>query len=96
MAISDAILYPLIVLMLVVAVIIFLYGGLEYVLGAGNDAAREKGQKHLLWGIIGLVIMVSAYGILRIAGNIVGVDVPDPVETGSGVNYLDLDYSGPQ
>tara|TARA_B100000745_G_scaffold282690_1_gene216182 strand:+ start:573 stop:908 length:336 start_codon:yes stop_codon:yes gene_type:complete len=95
-AISDAILYPLIVLMMAVAVVIFLYGGLEYVLGANNDGAREKGQKHLLWGIVGLVVMVSAYGILSLASSFFGVDVPAPVDTGEGVHYLDNNFFSPQ
>lgn len=67
--INQAILYPLISLFIGVAVIVFLWGAFEYVYNADNDAGREKGRQHLLWGTIGLLVMVSAVAILNIAAN---------------------------
>ncbi len=71
--INDVILFPLISLMSGIALLFFLYGVFEYIKGAGSAEAHEKGQKHILWGIVGLLIMVSAYAILTIAANTVGV-----------------------
>ncbi len=65
--INDAILFPLITLMMAVALLIFLYGAFEYVKGAANDASREEGSRHLLYGTIGLLVMLSALAILNIA-----------------------------
>lgn len=78
--INAIILFPLITLMTVVALVVFLYGAMEYVLNANNDAKKTEGRKHILWGIIGLLVMVSAYAILTIAANTIpGVEVPDPI-----------------
>jgi len=74
--INAVILFPLITLLTVIALLYFIWGGFQYVLGANNDTARADGKKHLLWGVIGLLVMLSAYGILTIAGNTIGVD-PD-------------------
>jgi len=74
--INQVILFPLITLLTVIALLYFLWGGFQFVLGANNDGARETGKKHMIWGIIGLLVMLSAYGILTIAGNTIGVD-PD-------------------
>lgn len=71
--INEVILFPLITLMLAIALLVFLYGAFEYVLSAGNDQVRTKGKQHLLWGIIGMAVMVSAYGILTIAASTFGV-----------------------
>lgn len=72
----GAILYPLITLMTVVALVVFLYGCMEYVLNATNDDKRAQGQKHILWGLVGLLVMLSAFAILQIAANTFNINTP--------------------
>ena len=72
---NDVILFPLITLLTVVALVVFLWGGFQYVYNASNEGKRAEGAKHLLWGTIGLLVMISAYAILTIAANTIGVDV---------------------
>lgn len=74
---NQAILFPLITLMLTVALVVFLYGCFLFIMGAAEPGKREEGRKHIMWGIIGMLIMVSAYAILNIAANTFGVDVPN-------------------
>ncbi|MCA9359319.1 hypothetical protein KC926_03895 [Candidatus Kaiserbacteria bacterium] len=64
---NDIIIYPLIALLTAVAFLVFLWGCTEYFMNATNDQAREQGVKHITYGIIGLVIMISAFAILSIA-----------------------------
>ena len=71
--INNAILFPLISLLVGVALLVFLYGVYEYVLNSDNDSERQKGQQHMLWGIVGLVVMMSAMAILSIAANTFGL-----------------------
>lgn len=73
---NDAILYPLITLMMTVALIVFLYGCFEFIVNAGNDSSRSAGKKHIMWGVVGMVVMVSAYAILNIAAGTFGITVP--------------------
>ena len=72
--INDAIIFPLITLMMAVALLVFLYGAFEFVKGASNEADRSTGKQHMLWGVIGLLVMLSAYTILYIAGATFGVE----------------------
>jgi hypothetical protein len=72
--INDAILFPLITLMLAVALLIFLYGAFEYVKGAANDGDRETGRRHLLYGTIGMLVMISALALLTIAAGTFGLE----------------------
>jgi high-affinity Fe2+/Pb2+ permease len=65
--INNAIIFPLVSLMLGVAVLVFVWGGYQYLLNADNATARSEGQKHMLFGIIGIVVMISAFTILTIA-----------------------------
>lgn len=64
---NEVILYPTIALLSAVAFLVFLWGCAEYFMNAANDKAREQGVKHITYGIIGLVVMVSAFAILKIA-----------------------------
>lgn len=71
--INDAILFPLITLMMVIALVVFLYGAFEYVKNAGSEEGRSKGKNHLIYGVIGMLVMLSALGILTIAANTFGL-----------------------
>jgi hypothetical protein len=71
---NDIILYPLIALLSAVAFLVFLWGCAQYFIHATNDQARQQGVKHITFGIIGLVVMLSAFAILRIAASTFGLD----------------------
>jgi hypothetical protein len=73
---KGAILFPLIMLLMGVALLIFLWGVFTYITHAEGDEARQTGKRHMIFGIIGLVIMVSAYAILQVALNTFGITVP--------------------
>ncbi len=70
---NDIILFPLIALLSGIAFLVFIYGCAVYIFNAENETARTEGKKHILYGIIGLVIMISAYGLLIIATNTFGL-----------------------
>jgi len=64
--IEANILNPLISLLFAVALLYFLYGVFELIKGREDPDAHDKGGQHILWGVIGMAIMVSAYGIIHI------------------------------
>jgi hypothetical protein len=73
--IESAILFPLMTLLMAVALLMFLWGMYEYVLNADDEGARSTGKQHMLYGIIGLLVMISALGILKIAAGTFGIAV---------------------
>ena len=84
---NEVILFPLIALLLGVAFLVFIYGCAEYIFKSGNESARSEGIKHITWGIIGLVVMTTAWAILSLATGTIGLSdelecANDP--TGSG------------
>lgn len=70
---EELILNPLIILLTAIALLVFLWGVFQYVSNASSGEAREEGRKHIIWGIVGLLIMLSAYAILQIALNTFGI-----------------------
>lgn len=71
---NNAILFPLIALLTGIAFLYFLWGCAQYIMNANNDAAREDGKKHIMYGLIGLVVMMSAFAILSLAVNTFGLE----------------------
>jgi hypothetical protein len=65
--VNDVIIFPLIALLTGIAFLVFLYGCAEYILNASNEQGRKQGTQHVMYGIIGLVVMLSAWSILQIA-----------------------------
>mgnify|MGYP006929370953 CR=1 FL=1 len=56
---------PFITLLIAAGLLMFFWGLAEFILSAGNEDGRSKGKKHMLWGIVGLFIMVSAKAIIE-------------------------------
>ena len=64
--IKGYILNPIIGFMFAVAVVMFIYGIVEYIWSADNEEKVEVGKKHMIWGIAGMFVMLGVYGILNI------------------------------
>lgn len=57
---------PFILLLFGVAVLVFLSGVFRYIAGSNSDEARTTGRSHIIYGLIGMFIMVSVFGIIHI------------------------------
>mgnify|MGYP001567175337 CR=1 FL=1 len=67
--IKKAIVDPIIYFLFALALAYFLYGVFELIRNADSEEARRAGQRHVLWGVIGMFIMVSFYGIMHVICN---------------------------
>lgn len=72
----QVIVNPIIQVAFAVATIVFVYGVFEFIRGADNPEVRKQGQQHILWGLIGLAIMVSVFTIIDILLNTLGAGTP--------------------
>lgn len=71
-AIQREIINPLITLIALAAFIVFIWGVVEFIRNGDNQEKRRSGQQHMIWGIIGLVILFGAQAILQIIARTVG------------------------
>ncbi|MHB1163171.1 MAG: hypothetical protein ACYCZZ_01420 [Minisyncoccota bacterium] len=58
---------PIILLLAASAFVVFLWGVFEFIAHAGDVTERKKGKDAILWGLVGLVIIFGAYGIINLA-----------------------------
>ncbi len=71
---NAKIINPLIELAFIVALVVFLWGVTDYIRGAANEKKREEGRQHMLWGVIGFVIMFGVFGIITILTRTLGIN----------------------
>ena len=62
----------LIPVLIALALVVFFFGLVRYIWGGGKDSTA--GRKIMFAGLIALFIMVSIWGIIRLAQNALGVD----------------------
>ncbi len=72
--INRLIINPLILLMFSVAVLVFFFGIFQMIANNESDESREKGKQNMIYGILGIFIMVSVYGIIRFLLATFGLD----------------------
>jgi hypothetical protein len=68
---ADQIINPLIWFALVIATLVFLWGLVQFIMAnsSGDEDGIKTGKKHLIWGVIGLFIMLSVRGIIAVIQN---------------------------
>jgi len=76
--INRIIINPLIALLFVVAFVLFLFGLFKFFGNREDTSALEDGKRHMMWGIIGMAIMVSVFGIMQLIINTLDVRGIDP------------------
>lgn len=57
--------FNVIPLLFVIATVIFLWGIIKFLTAAGNEEKLKEGKKLMMWGIIGLAVMLAAWGLVR-------------------------------
>ena len=70
LSVLNSIIIPL---MIAIAVIIFFYGVVKYVLATGDDAARAQARSLMIYGVVGLFVMVSIWGLVGLLQGTFGI-----------------------
>jgi succinate dehydrogenase/fumarate reductase cytochrome b subunit len=71
--VNKLIINPLITLLFALAVVYFLWGVLGFFLNQDNEEQRTESKKHMLWGVIGITIMMGVWTILSIILNTLNI-----------------------
>lgn len=58
----------------ILALVVFLWGVVQYVINTDDEAKKSKGKEFMVWGIIGLTVMFSVWGLVKIVSTTFGVD----------------------
>lgn len=78
--VNELIINPLIIFLFALAVVYFLYGVFEFISKGENEEAKTKGKSHIIWGVVGIVIMMGVFTILNMIMNTFNIENIDPKE----------------
>ena len=56
-------------LWITIAVVVFIYGVIDFIRNAENPEARAEGRRLMIWAVIGLFTVVSIWGIIAVMTN---------------------------
>ncbi|MFA6353907.1 MAG: hypothetical protein WCW93_03165 [Candidatus Paceibacterota bacterium] len=71
--VDEMIINPLIGLLFALAVVYFLYGVFEFLSNQDKEEKKTTGKQHMIWGIVGITIMMGVWTILGIVMNTLGI-----------------------
>src|SRR3990167_2754683 len=71
--VNSEIINPLILFLFALAVVFFLWGMLEFILNQQSEEAKTTGKSHMIWGIVGIAIMLGVWTILNIVLNTLNI-----------------------
>ncbi len=65
-------------LIFALALAMFVWGVVQFVINSSEEAKKEKGRQFMLWGIIALAVMVSVWGLVKILSTTFGIEYVIP------------------
>ncbi len=75
--VNRMIINPIILLLFALALAYFLYGVFQFIANQENEEKKTTGKNHMMWGIIGITIMMGVWSILNVVlstFNITGIN----------------------
>ena len=84
------------------ALLFFLWGVLKAFVIKGDEDSRSEGKQYMVWAILGLVVMVSLWGIVNLLSGALGLggdsleNIPDAPDVIGGGTATDGTGVGPR
>lgn len=71
--ITVAILNPILALLFAAGLLVFMWGIVQFLIGlSGDSESKDDGKRHMLWGVIGMFVMVAAVAIVNLVASSIG------------------------
>ena len=63
-----------------IALLAFFWGLVKFIFAAGDETAKDKGKRIMLWGLIALFVMVAVWGLVKFIANALEIDTGGTIE----------------
>lgn len=72
--VTTAIINPILALLFAAGLLVFVWGLVQFLIGlSGESESKDDGKRHMLWGVIGMFVMVAAVAIVNLVASSIGV-----------------------
>ena len=77
--VNQFVLNPLIFLAFAIAFIVFFWGIFQFIFSQTADDKRDEGKRKIFWGLFGMFIMISVYGLIGLILGTFGIAPVYPI-----------------
>ncbi len=60
-------------LLITIAMIGFIWGVIQMFINPNNEEARKQGKSYVIWGLVGLFVIISVWGLVAVLTNTFGI-----------------------
>lgn len=89
---NDLIIRPLILMVFAAGFFLFMYGLVEFLWNSREGEINDNGKRHMLWGIVGMFIMVSVGGILALILGTFGINSQSATDTSNANSFSSFSF----
>jgi uncharacterized RDD family membrane protein YckC len=88
--IIEAIINPALMLLFTVGFFFFVFGIVEFMNEIRKGGDGRAGKQHMLWGVVGMVIMSSIWGIMGLINSTfgLGIDFSNPLNSNINASQI--------
>lgn len=69
---------PAILVIFAAGFFLFIYGLVRFMWTLNQGGEATEGKQHMIWGIVGMLVMVSVFGIITLITDTFGIDYQNP------------------
>lgn len=78
---NDLIIRPIILLVFAAGFFLFMWGLVKFLWNSKEGEIDDSGKQHMLWGIVGMFIMISVAGIIALITGTFGINQQNATDT---------------
>lgn len=75
---------PAILLIFSIGFLFFIWGLVVFISNPEDTTKKEKGKQHMIYGIIGMFIMIASHGIINLIVGTFDLDLPGTMSASRG------------
>ena len=72
---------------------LFLWGLVKFLWDIEEGSGQNEGKQHMFWGVIGMFIMVSIWGIISLILNTFGINNSSMTDVGRANNIQNVQFN---
>ena len=85
---------PLLLVIFAAGFFLFMWGLFQFMVETNRGGDRETGKQHMIYGTIGMFIMVSVYGIISLIDSTFGLNVASQNVNTQNVDTPTITFTG--
>ncbi|MBP9757639.1 MAG: hypothetical protein KBD06_03510 [Candidatus Pacebacteria bacterium] len=83
---------PIILLVFAGGFFLFMWGLVTFLWNSKEGEIATDGKQHMLWGIVGMFVMVSVGGILTLILSTFGIDSQNATDTSNAEGFSNVQF----